>query len=204
MKEKDPESNRLSDAVLAKEPQSDKDLNRFLGFLRESVTLESLLEDRLSQAFIHVILREHRHRDAKGTVAIPEDKNGNPYPTIEYRYANNQGGGFKRGTFMLEGDDNHLYYIDPLWPEKTPFLRPQDIIPAKNFDESNTLHHGGRTGLSFHQPLERISLDGGITELYNYNTQQWECVRKEQGLEKTVRLMDRQAIMEVARTVVEA
>lgn len=173
-------SERLSNVILAKEPYTKGDVRKFLGFLRTDVSAEQLLDDRLAQAFLDVILWDYRTNHPSGV-------SPNPYPVLEYD-TNSDGWGQKLGTFMLKGDNEHLYFIDDGNPidEVPAFLRPQDVIPLDDFDASKTQYHEARSGKPFNKPLERGSIKGGPTEFYNYNTRQWETNKDFQQIVKPI------------------
>lgn len=183
-------SERLSSAILAKEPHTKEDVRKFLGFLRTDVSAERLLNDRLAQAFLDVILWDYRTSQPSGVTA-------NPYPVLEYD-TNRNGWGQKLGTFMLEGDDEHLYFLDDGNPiDKVPvFLRPQDVVPLDDFDASKTQYHRARSGKPFNKPLERGPIKGGVTEFYNYNTRQWETNKDFQQIVKPI---DEEAIKKASQ-----
>lgn len=190
-KEANVPNKRLSDAIIAKEPKSPKENRAFLKFLRESVTVKDLLSDRLAQAFLESILQDIPHSDRMSK------KQSNPYPAIDYRYESG-GGGFIHHSFMLKGDDGHLYFFDGWIRKETPFLRPQDIIPAEDYSGEKTPYHMGRMpGVPFKMPLMRAKISGGHTEHFDYNASRWE-VDREGRINEAV---DKEVIREANRVI---
>lgn len=161
------QKRRLTDIIAEKEPESAASFRAFLKFLRENVTVEELLSDRLAQANIATIVGSYRH----------DKELGSPYPPLHYSYQ--RGGGYEYNTFMLKVDDEYIYYFQEGWPvvrdgKLPPFLRREDIVPWEEYNwDKFPKHHSMAPGMDFTKLLSRIPLNGGSDQRYNYNTQQW-------------------------------
>ena len=168
-------------AVFAeKEPESVVGFRTFLKFLRENVTPAELLNNRLAQANLSVILSTY-HWDKEI---------GNPYPRAEietpkYELRDSRGkhigwagpsAHYAYETFMLKGDNENLYFIDDGWPaDRVPsYLRTQDIIVADEYGFDKYPKHKIVITHPFNKSIERVPLSGGNAQRYNYNIQQWE------------------------------
>lgn len=176
---------RLADIIAEKEPESAASFRAFLKFLRENVTVEELLSDRLAQANLNTIIGSYKH----------DEELGNPYLPLHYSYERG-GGNNEYSTFMLKGDDEHMYYFNEGWPQVKgdklpPFLRREDIVPWEEYNWDKFPKHGPmEPGMDFTKLLSRTPLGGGSAERYNYNTQQWAVEVVEVDNEEWVGIFD--------------
>ncbi|OGH06702.1 MAG: hypothetical protein A2W22_02310 [Candidatus Levybacteria bacterium RBG_16_35_11] len=169
------EAEKLSDKVLAFGYHA----RPLLKLLREDVTVDELLQDRLSQAYIDYFLEVSRDTPRGGYFdefsKKGDQKFKNPFPSIQYghiREGKKSGGGNYYITFMLNNDNEHIYFFDYAWslPEyASTFLREEDIVPTSCIEQLE-FHSGG----AFTKPLQRATIKGGPIEYYNYLTQKWE------------------------------
>lgn len=162
-------NKNLAHKIKDMEPKSKKEYKDLLKFLRQSVTVEELIEDRLAQAFLSQIFRNYPHADRKGS--SNKNSQGNPYPTLIHtdKYGGKR---YDRGTFMLGNDDDNLYFIpENLLPAYG--LRSQDIVAASSF-EYVLHHHSGGTSMDYKRPLNRSSIKGGPIQFFNYSSGEWE------------------------------
>ena len=135
-----------------------------IGYLQEEVKIESLLEDRVSQARLDVLLSVYGERSERG-------KNS---PMVVLKEEREEGGlgatvSLEHHRFQLN-DNEYLYYFSVGQPkDASKFLRDQDVVPVEEFADWRLVVED-----DFKKPINRVPLDGGIDQLYNYHSCEWE------------------------------
>lgn len=151
--------------ALEPERRDDKEgIRHYLDYLRDNVTPQGLLADRLAQANLDSVI----------------SNSDNPYPQIVFRRTSPEGAWtgttWVHDAFMLKDDHVHMYYFGIGWPiDPSHFLREEDIVPFEDYGWSKFPKHGGMVPEQpFNKPLHRVAIEGGEAQTYNYNTGKWE------------------------------
>jgi len=133
------------------------------------IPLEQLVDDRVLQRDIHYSVE----KSTRDTNYVDEERPYNPNHIVTLKESGSldwqqETHSFKSISYQHETfrimDKIHIYFFDAGWPcAKVPeFLRPEDIIPSGTMDSP------------FNKPLNRVKEAGGMPELYNSKTQEWQ------------------------------
>jgi hypothetical protein len=151
-----------------------------LGYLQGEVKIESLLEDRVSQARLDTLLDVYSKRvDYSRTLQSPSDL---PVVTLkgkrEKRKGQNDEDVLLGPTKAIEhcrfqlNDGEYLYYFSTRQPEDaSKYLRDQDVVPVEEYEDWRR-----DIAQPFMKPISRVPLGKEESaESYNYNTGAWEA-----------------------------
>ena len=165
----------------------------------EKISLKELLSNRELQRDIHyfVSYATRNYDFADG------DHQYNPNPIVKLEDEKSKVIIWQHKTFSIGDNNSHIYFFDESWPttDLPDYLRATDIIPSGihtvsgddyrrvhadtglgAVDIALALHAGdqkiidaiGAKELLFNKPVMRVNKNGGIPEIYNSATLEWE------------------------------
>lgn len=170
MVERFPHKNR-SENIVASNPlheyitvSSKSAFKELLLDLKANVTIGDLLEDRLAQAKLDVLLDIYAERSERAdnlpVIILKAQRDGRgAYPTS-----------IESSRFALQ-DEHYLYYFNKIHPQESipSYLRTEDVIDVKEYDDERR-----EITKAFNKPINRVSVSGGKAERFNYNKGEWE------------------------------
>lgn len=122
-------------------PQTASNIRPVLKFVRDNVTEDNLLSDRAAQSYISDVLDQQESYDGRLQSPIPRVRVQRPGEVRSRRLSDK--------TFMLAGDDSHLYFFD------------HTSTPGVDQDATSTF------------TLERAPIEGGQIQQYDSASRTW-------------------------------
>jgi hypothetical protein len=153
--------SKLRDEINA---NSKPEFYSMLEIMQKEVTIDALLGDRVAQAKLDVLLSAYGERSERGR----------NLPMVVLKEERDEGGlgatvSLEHHRFQLN-DNEYLYYFSARQPkDASKFLRDKDVVPVEEYEDWRLVVED-----DFRKPINRVPMDGGVAQRYNYHSDEWE------------------------------